>query len=298
MTAEQRDVYRNLLDMCWLYGSLPNDIRALKTMSMASEREWKRCWDVVSKMFHEKEGRLYNEKVDEKRPNVVKSKEARAKGAEVVNQRKRALSATLNSDSAQRSPQRSASRSAHAERNASRAGVLRLPSTVRTEHSPELRGLVQRNGDFEPIPPDEFEIESGLRELTAAYPAKGRTHAADVRLEYCQLMAETLPENRAELHAKIIEPIRPGGKWAVSKNWAEGYVGGLKTYLQQRRWDESPEPHHRAKPRPAVCEQCQNTGTVHTLPMPDPQSASDAEIAAWDASEQPCTCQRSEARAR
>ena len=84
MTAEQRDVYRNLLDICWRDGSLPTDEKALRKMSLAEPNEWKRSWASVSKQFVERDGRLHNAKVDEKRPSIVKSKENRAKGARLA----------------------------------------------------------------------------------------------------------------------------------------------------------------------------------------------------------------------
>jgi uncharacterized protein YdaU (DUF1376 family) len=88
MNAEQRDVYRELLDMCWAQGSLPCDERALLKMSLATEREWKRAWPVVQKMFEERDGRLWNHKVDEKRPDVMKLKSRRQRGAELTNDKR------------------------------------------------------------------------------------------------------------------------------------------------------------------------------------------------------------------
>lgn len=84
MTAEQRDVYRNLLDMCWRDGSLPTDEKALRKMALAEPDEWKRSWPIVSKQFVERDGRLFQSKVESKRPAIIKSKQNRANGARLA----------------------------------------------------------------------------------------------------------------------------------------------------------------------------------------------------------------------
>jgi uncharacterized protein YdaU (DUF1376 family) len=77
MTAEQRDVYRNLLDMAWEWGDLPINVDQLQSLSLASPAEFNRSWPVVSRMFVQIDGRLHNRKVDERRPFVLQQKEAR-----------------------------------------------------------------------------------------------------------------------------------------------------------------------------------------------------------------------------
>ena len=85
MTAAEQGLYRNLLDICWQTGSLPINKNALQRLSFVSEAEFKKSWPAVSKMFVEKDGELHNEKVDERRPAVLRAKAARSRGAQVVN---------------------------------------------------------------------------------------------------------------------------------------------------------------------------------------------------------------------
>ena len=110
MTAEQRDIYRNLLDICWRDGSLPTEENVLRKMSLAEPAEWRRSWKIVKLQFIERDGKLFNRKVDEKRPAVLKSKADRALGAALTNEIKRAKR------DAQRDAQRDGER--YAERNA------------------------------------------------------------------------------------------------------------------------------------------------------------------------------------
>ncbi|MGD0577706.1 MAG: DUF1376 domain-containing protein [Bryobacteraceae bacterium] len=78
MTAEQRGVYRDLLDVCWEWGDLPTDLGELQRLSLATPAEFERTWPAIRLMFAEFDGRLHNRKVDERRPFVLTQKEKRA----------------------------------------------------------------------------------------------------------------------------------------------------------------------------------------------------------------------------
>lgn len=82
MTAEQRGIYRDLLDFCWRDGSLPVDESSLQRIAAASDKEWRRSWPGVRQKFVEREGRLWNPKVDAKRPAVEHAKAIRSASAE------------------------------------------------------------------------------------------------------------------------------------------------------------------------------------------------------------------------
>lgn len=80
MTLEAQGLYRNLLDICWERGSLPTEPRALQILAMARDDEFERAWPAVAACFDLYEGRLYNRKVDDKRPAIVDAKAARNAG--------------------------------------------------------------------------------------------------------------------------------------------------------------------------------------------------------------------------
>jgi uncharacterized protein YdaU (DUF1376 family) len=106
MNSEQKGIYRELIDFCVEVGSLPIDEAQLIRIAGADKKEWKRSWPIVREFFAEKDNRLYNNKVDETRAVVLKSKEDRRKGAAAANEKRAqriaqreagpALSDTLN----------------------------------------------------------------------------------------------------------------------------------------------------------------------------------------------------------
>jgi hypothetical protein len=99
---------------------------------------------------------------------------------------------------------------------------------------------VQSTEPLNPLP--TFDLEAAFEKLWEAYPAKGRTRKPMSQQYYTMAVAVAPEDQQAAIHAKIIAPVLPGGKWAKSANWAKGYVQGLAVYLNQQQWMESPEP--------------------------------------------------------
>lgn len=97
-----------------------------------------------------------------------------------------------------------------------------------------------------PQTPHAFDLELAFEELWNAYPAKGRTRKPMSQQYYVEAVA-TLPDDQQQpMHARILAPVLPGGKWAKSSHWAKGFVQGLPVYLNQTQWLESPEPEGAA----------------------------------------------------
>jgi uncharacterized protein YdaU (DUF1376 family) len=78
MTAEERGIYRELIDQCWREGSLPVSDRALQNFARATDKEWKRSRKAVLACFYEEAGRLFSTKVSDKRAEIIEKKEERA----------------------------------------------------------------------------------------------------------------------------------------------------------------------------------------------------------------------------
>ena len=140
MTAEQRDVYRNLLDMCWRDGSLPVNERALQKMSLADDGEWGRSWPTVRSMFVERDGRLWNEKVNEKRPNVSRMKGIRSDSASHASRMRWAMRDGCATDA----PRINDASDSQCERNADLCLTL----------TPSLTPTLAKNTNTPPTPPD------------------------------------------------------------------------------------------------------------------------------------------------
>jgi uncharacterized protein YdaU (DUF1376 family) len=134
MSAAARGIYRELLDYCWLEGSLPTDSDTLVKLSAVTKREFTVHWPRIKQCFKEVDGRLHNTKVDEKRPFVLQAKEDRQRGAERANEIIRAR------------------RLANAERNAERTLSSDAERTPPPTPSPSPTPLLKEEADSSPKP--------------------------------------------------------------------------------------------------------------------------------------------------
>lgn len=82
LTSAGRGIYRELIDYCWMHGSIPAEVPTLTTISKATQREFSAVWPIINGCFTEVEGRLHHWKVDAERPSLVaRIKQAREAGA-------------------------------------------------------------------------------------------------------------------------------------------------------------------------------------------------------------------------
>lgn len=77
MNAAEKGIYRDLLDYCWLEGSLPSSPKLLRNISNSSPKEFSKSFSAVRKCFYEKEGRLFHRKVDDKRKELITYRKGR-----------------------------------------------------------------------------------------------------------------------------------------------------------------------------------------------------------------------------
>lgn len=118
--------------------------------------------------------------------------------------------------------------------------TVTLTEQSRTEQSRTERACVR---DAQP------ENQNSIPDLTDAfeaiwrdYPAKGRTKKIACQQYFVDVVGNLRGESLAAMLERIHEPLRPGGAWAESDKWANGFVQGFDTYLSQRQWDEEPVP--------------------------------------------------------
>ena len=145
MSAAARGIYRELLDYCWLEGSLPTDSDTLVKLSAVTKREFTVHWPRIKQCFKEVDGRLHNTKVDEKRPFVLQAKEDRQRGAERANEIIRAR------------------RLANAERNAERTLSSDAQCTPPSSPSPSTTTTTP--------PSTVLDAECAAFEIWEAFPA-------------------------------------------------------------------------------------------------------------------------------
>ena len=87
MTFAERGIYRDLLDFCWYYGSLPSDEKVLKRLLLGT---WKGTQSgpsrvlkkVLNRFIISDDGRYHHPKVDEKRNSLVELSLSRGKAGQ------------------------------------------------------------------------------------------------------------------------------------------------------------------------------------------------------------------------
>ncbi len=207
LTLEERGLYRELLDSCYIERSLPTDERLLARIANCSDEEFKRCWPRVKPLFNESNGRLTHFKVDEVIEKLDGYHEQRKQAGRKSGERRR---------NARSLP----------------VGILvdKKGNETRTIPSHPIPSQPRNT----PLPP-AFDCSAAFSELWEAYPAKGR-----VRRVVCE--GFYVEEVRTpETHAAVMTAVR--GKWTNSEKWRKGFVLALPDWIHNRSWDEDPAAH-------------------------------------------------------
>jgi uncharacterized protein YdaU (DUF1376 family) len=80
MPWQARGPYRDLLDEFWAEGSLPMDHAELADICAMLEAEFEQWWPYISPHWEEREGRLYNAKMDQQRTATDAARVAMSQG--------------------------------------------------------------------------------------------------------------------------------------------------------------------------------------------------------------------------
>ena len=159
MTAAGRGAYILLLCACWLEGSLPADDTQLRKLSDTTETEWEACRDVVRARFSERNGRLYNARLDKERAKQRDFSRIQSdKGRKSVESRRNRGSTTVqpgfNRGSTERVPE------------------VNSASAFASASSEEIHksGVAPWDEGVEPDPPPDPVVENA-RWLVESYPA-------------------------------------------------------------------------------------------------------------------------------
>jgi uncharacterized protein YdaU (DUF1376 family) len=74
MTMAQRGIYITLLAMEWIEGSLPSNIQSLQILCR-QHPNFEEDWSAIKHCFYEKDGRLYNRRLESERNNMISYRE-------------------------------------------------------------------------------------------------------------------------------------------------------------------------------------------------------------------------------
>lgn len=84
-----RAVYRELLDIQWDAGGLPDDTEALRNMLGVTPKEWRLAWPFVGPKFQiGDDGLLRNARLEQHRDRALELQEHRRRGAQTTNRKR------------------------------------------------------------------------------------------------------------------------------------------------------------------------------------------------------------------
>jgi uncharacterized protein YdaU (DUF1376 family) len=207
-----RYVYRELIDHCYVEGSIPKDPLILAKIADVPARDFAKVWPFVSKAFEEcADGRLRNRKVSEvlaelERWHEQKRSAGRAGGIA-------ASKRTLKHRS-------SGATAALGERSSGATAALKPSTSTSTSTS------------LPPTPTDEL-----CEKFKNAYPASRRNKPGAVDRWYAAHVGQCT--DPLKLHAEIIEGLE---RAKSSRLWREKngqFIPGMLSFLEDRRWLES-----------------------------------------------------------
>ena len=117
----------------------------------------------------------------------------------------------------------------------------RLAGTRKGGKESARRRLGVSGGSAAPVPvqletDDSWDREKAFGQLWDAYPSKGRVRRPLSEQYFFQKVLTV------EDSAALLTAVRPGGKWAESEKWGNGFVMNLPEFLNQECWREEPEP--------------------------------------------------------
>lgn len=183
MSAEQRGIYRDLLDVCWREGSLPSDDGTLQRIAAVTDKEWRRSWPGVKDKFELRDGRLWNAKVDAKRPKVAQAKANRS------------ASATKAAEA--RWSNASAMRNASSTQTAGNASECGTPSPSPSP-SPCSLTLTERVSAVVDNSPPPWKIDEVFVEFQEKYNSTGGAFIDEDYTEAFRLWRRLQPDQRIE----------------------------------------------------------------------------------------------------
>jgi len=77
LSLAERAIYRELIDYCWLEGSMPSDERTLAMICGCDSSEFRKAWKNVKSLFLQQDDRLTHHRVVKGRDKIIAWSEAR-----------------------------------------------------------------------------------------------------------------------------------------------------------------------------------------------------------------------------
>jgi hypothetical protein len=256
-----RSIYRELLDLCYSQGEIPNPERdeagkrALILHCATTVERFDATWAVIKGKFraHKRDTLLltfppadlirreYFRYVEKQR---ARGREGYGKKAGKQVAEKSTTSEALATPTAIASAETSHKPNGNGKNN----GNGNITAREETPLSPSPAAAQQQNRYPDQYPAGgEFDYQAGFRQVWETYPRKGRTKIVDSERQY----VEAVTPDPERIHNAIATAILPGGKWAESELWSKGMVCALTEFLRNHRWLEDPDPRTGESSTPA-----------------------------------------------
>jgi len=259
MSLEERGLYREMLDHCWEAGSLPADETILRKIAQVGEREWRRAWPKVRQQFHEREGRLWHPKVDEKWPGLEEWHRSRREAGRVGGLKRwgkfdDSLASSLATGSTTGSVNGSATSKPVAVLKPSSSSSSFTTTTTTTIQPPPTPPFPETNTDETQTSPDspslvrpvvpaaDTFLEGIARRIHDRHPQNRRCGVAEIQKHLNAILKKVPGAERASRLTGIDQ--RHAG-WCSSEAWTKEngqYAKGLANWLAPTmgRFDEQP----------------------------------------------------------
>ena len=242
MTFTERGIYRDLLDFCWYYGSLPGDEKTLKkVLLMTGKGPQRGLKSALNKFVLREDGRYHHPKVDEKRNSLVELSLARGKAG-----RKGGLAKAENVARARILPQQTAapltsysysSSSASAEQPLNGASGAAFPVLDKSINTGAKGDCFRAREEKNAAPADAVvvSLEPLLEELADIYRQGGVPLSEPHRQQALRFLNALAPDQRDRAFTRLPDYC----KWAfVSGRWNNPRMTkSLLHVLRDGDWD-------------------------------------------------------------
>lgn len=219
MNSAERGLYRDVLDICYRDGKVPDDTNLLIRMLAVSAKEFKSAWPTVRRQLVQVEGGLSHPRVLAELPDLQRLAEMRTTAS-------RAAARTRWAKAKHAKGNASGMRDAcepQCESNADLCPAFTITTTTTTEKS-AAHAELDHNAEF--------------MARWERWPPKGRTRQPLCEQRWCDVFVALSPNESRELLVEIDAGL---DRWLNSQQFERGFVFGFADFLSQRRWNEQPE---------------------------------------------------------
>lgn len=251
LNLEERALYRELLDYCYIERSLTTDERSLARIANCSDEEFKRAWPNVQKLFNESNGRYFHSKVTEVLEKLDGYHNQRSLAGKASGERRRNGKGTSVGSAVQFSLPKNATKNEPS---------LTSSSTIDKKEAPPTPSE-SKNGFHKKLTTTDDKQYATDRDALVAMVREGTGRKPDVKLirkitESLEVRGGTVAEYLADIRPRIPRLRHPPG---------EGFFLGHAQKWGGEQTTPAPEPEtaDQQKARTGPCEICKNIGMVN-----------------------------------